>query len=433
MLFLFCFLSVSLRKTVILIPGHGGGGAWATITQPELYPECPPLNNFQFWPYNDTFSTQYKKCMGHLIRAVYNPSTNQIEHPPGIDFRPEEWGQMESLYNYADLVKYLVNKGYKKGEDLFGIPYDWVLYYPGTADLFKRLKSFVEEQHSKSGNKVILMGHSMGTHVVRMLLNYTSDEWFKEHIDGIELLAPAFFGCFVSFNMVVQGKFGAIPENAIAAKSARQMPSLHLLWDNYVVFDNHSVFQNVPNKPEGIKPNEVKDYLVSIGRFDEDAQKIFEFVEPSLQQAPREPPVRTYILYNSGISTPISLDASNIFSFINESGDGICHDGGPKYVCTHWKNVKCFDWKKDDRDYGHSTMMYRSSSLERIYDFIGNDSQPSKTTDYKLVIIVVSICCVVIIASVIATIVVIRKRNNSHSKEEKNTGVLNQKLLESND
>ena len=129
--------------------------------------------------------------MGHLIRAVYNPSTNQIEHPPGIDFRPEGWGQMESLYNYADLVKYLVNKGYKKGEDLFGIPYDWVLYYPGTADLFKRLKSFIEEQHSKSGNKVILMGHSMGTHVVRMLLNYTSDEWFKEHIDGIE--------CFIQY------------------------------------------------------------------------------------------------------------------------------------------------------------------------------------------------------------------------------------------
>lgn len=422
MFFLFTFLCASLKKPIILIPGHGGGGAWVTITKPELYPECPPLNDYQFWPYNETFGKKYPECMGHLIRAVYNDTTHKVTHPDGIDFRSEEWGHMDTLYNYGPLVEYLVEKkGYEKGKNLWGIGYDWVLYYPGTPELFDRLIQFVEQVHSQTGQKVIIMGHSMGTHVVRLLLtNKTTKEWVQEHVDGIELLAPAFFGCFVSFSMTVYGKFGAIPINDIAAVSARRMPSLHVLWDNYVVFDGHPVFKNVPNKPEGIKANEVKDYLVSQNVFDEEAQEIFKQVEPSLQEAPIEPPVRMYLLYNSGISTPVSMDASKNNSFINESGDAICHSGGPDYVCKHWKNIKCFDWKKDDWLYSHSQMMYREGTFERIYEFIGNsddddNNNNQKDYDYKWVIIGCVLSGVFIIVLVIVIIVIIQKRANKNN------------------
>lgn len=410
MLFILSIFCSSL-KPIILIPGHGGGGAWATITKPELYPECPPLNDYQFWPYNETFGKKYPECMGHLIRAVYNEETQKITHPDGIEFRSEEWGHMDTLYNYGPLVDYLVNKkGYEKGKNLWGIGYDWVLYYPGTPELFDNLIKFVEQVHSQTGQKVIMMGHSMGTHVVRLLLtNKTTKEWVQKHIDGIELLAPAFFGCFVSFSMTVYGKFGAIPINDIAAASARRMPSLHVLWDNYVVFDGHPVFQNVPNKPEGIRPNEVKDYLISQNRFDDQAQKIFKYVEPSLQEAPIEPPVRMYLLYNSGISTPISMDASNNYAFINKSGDAICHSGGPEYVCKHWKNIKCFDWKKDDWAYSHSQMMYRDGTFEKIYEFIGNEEK----YDYKWIIVGCVLGGVAIIAIVIVVLCVIQRKSKN--------------------
>lgn len=419
MLFFLSIFSFSLKKPIILIPGHGGGGAWVTITKPELYPECPPLNDYQFWPYNATFAEKYPECMGYLIRAVYNETTKKITHPDGIDFRSEEWGHMDSLYNYVPLVEYLVEKkGYEKGKNLWGIGYDWVLYYPGIPELFDKLKQFIEEVHLNSGQKVILMGHSMGTHVVRLLLtNRTTKEWVQEHIDGIELLAPAFYGCFVSFSMTVYGKFGAIPINPIAAKSARQMPSLHVLWDNYVVFDGHQVFQNVPGREDGIKPNEVKDYLVSQNRFDKEAQEIFKYVEPSLQEAPIEPPVRSYLLYNSGISTPVAMDASANYSFINISGDAICHSGGPEYVCKHWNNVECFDWKKDDWLYSHSQMMYREGTFEKIYKFIGNDdsNDSNDSYDYKWIIIGCVLGGVAIIAIVVVVLVIITKRQNKNN------------------
>ncbi|OHT01099.1 hypothetical protein TRFO_01676 [Tritrichomonas foetus] len=391
--FIFSCLSV---KPVILIPGHGGSGAWATITRPELYPECPAFlsEKFHFWPMNATFAEAYPECMGYLIRAVFNETTQQITHPEGIIFEQEPWGEMETLYNYVDLVKYFIDRGYTKGKNLWGIAYDWVLYYPGTESLFDKLADFIEKVHKDSKQKVVVMGHSMGTHVLRMLLTQRrSEKWVEEHIDGAAFLAPAFYGCFVSFNMVVQGKFGAIPVNEVAAKSARQMPSLHVLWDNYHVFDNHSVFQNVLNMSDGVKPDEVKDYLVSVGRFDEDAQKIFKYVEPSLQERPVEPNVRSLVLFNGGISTPIALDVSKNYAFINQTGDAICHDGGPKYACANWKNVQCHDWKRDDWLYSHSQMMYRNDTLEIIYKWVGNEEEEGEVDTYNYTPLIIG--CVV--------------------------------------
>ena len=403
-------------KPVILIPGHGGMTTNVTITEASKFSCCPELKNFPFWPPNETFALKYEDCMGMLLRAELDNATNKLKHPDGLEFVVEEFGDVSTLTAFPALVEYLVGKGYEVGKNLFGTPYDWLLYYAGLDDLFPKLKQFIENITESIGMKVILMGHSMGTHVERMLVKYCGDNWTQDHIDRIMLFSPAIYGCFGSFNMVVKGIFGSMGlQGDEVQRSARQMPSLHVLWDNYEVFKDDIVFQNIPNRPEGVKPNEVKDFLVSEGRFSEEAQKIFEFTEESLEEAPVEFPVKTFVMYNSGISTAVGYDVGNNWSFINGSGDGQCHNGGPKYICDNWNNIECYDHKSSDMNFSHSPMLAQRSSHDRIWRWMTDDEDRKRV---GLIIGIVLTALGGLLVLVILVFMIVRKRRSKRNNYE---------------
>lgn len=387
--FLISALSAS-NKPILFIAGHGGNNVYATIKDPMKFPECPNdlINHFRFWPANDTFIKQYPDCMGKLLRCELNQETQTIQHIQGLQVDYEPFGDLTSLPFHAKIVEYLTTeKQYIKNKNLFGLPYDWILFYAGLPPtFFSEVREFIEKvYHMNNETKVVLIGHSLGTHFIRRLIEQTikdtnetaANDWFDQYVDSCIFLAPAFTGCFNSFNMVVKGIFSTLDYNKNIEISSMQMPSLHILFENYKVFKGKVIFQNVleNNKFKNYTVDKVMDYLYSSNRMNKEGKEIYEkFTEDSLKDFPSKLPksIRSFIIYNSGIPTPGAFDVQNNFSFINETGDGFCIAGGPEYACKNWDNIECFDLKKNEERFSHADMLNEKEFIDQLWKYLTN-------------------------------------------------------------
>lgn len=372
---IFCiFLTISFSiKPIYLIPGFTGCALYATITKPKEYPQCPRnIRHFQFFPINTSFQQKYPECLGLLYSTIYDSRTNSISTYPGIHIEADSFGNVTSFASYANVVKHLLSSGYVINQTLFGVPYDWIHYYPGTIKIFSNLKNHIEDIYGRTGKKVILFGHSMGSHLVRLLFsNYSDKSWVDKYIDRVILNAPAFYGCSGIVELVITGILDdeKVPDEFIAF-SLRHMPSAFLLFENYNINKSKNFFiSNFLNG--GVKSFEVHKYLRQENVIDDMSMKIFSVIEPSLMQKPSELPVKTILFYNSGLKTPVAFHEETL-QRIDGDGDGLCQSDVIETLCKQWKNTKCINWNSNDDRFNHVTMLSAKEELDMISDFIND-------------------------------------------------------------
>lgn len=365
----FIFFSFS-KKPMYLFSGFGGSSLYATITEPELYPQCPPnLNRFQFFPINPIFSQQYPQCLGILFSTTYNSDKNQVQSLPGIIIEADSIGNVTSIPQFSKVVGRLISEGYTVNRTLFGVPYNWIHYYPGTLNLFSMLKEHIENTSNKAGEKVILFGHSMGSHLIRLLFsNFTDSKWVKKYIDRVILSAPTYYGCFDYIEKIIKGDLYTL-KNENITNSIRHMPSIFLNFENYNLFQDKIVFTN-----SEIRPNNVHHYLHQLGFLDDLSMQIFSQIEPSLIEKPAEFPVPTLLFYNTEIPTPVSFNGATLEK-IEGKGDGVCQSDILEKLCSKWKHTRCVNWKKNDPKFGHIEMLGIRDELNKISEFIKKDDE----------------------------------------------------------
>lgn len=372
-MFLCFLLSISFsRKPIYLIPGFTGASLYATITDSNLYPSCPPfINHFQIFPVNKSFQLQYSQCLGLLYSTIYNSENNQISSLPGIIIESDSFGNTSSFDSFSNVVSHLVSDGYVINETLFGVPYDWIHYYPGTIKIFSNLKNHIEMISGQLKEKVILFGHSMGSHLLRLLFsNYTDSDWAKKYVDRVILSSPAFYGCSGIIELVITGILDDEKEaNEDIAYSIRHMPSSFLLFENFNINKDKLFFAN---SSAGVKSASVHEFLEQVGLLDDLSMKIFSSIEPSLIQKPTEFPVKTLLFYNSGLPTPASFNATTL-ERIEGRGDGFCHSDVLDILCSKWKHTKCIDWKSNETRFDHAKMLSSKEELTMISKFLNEN------------------------------------------------------------
>ena len=360
------------EKPIFLIPGYTGSDLYATILEPDYYPSCPSLPpHFQIYPFNDTFIKKYPDCNGLLFTSFYNNKTRIVEHLPGIKVESAAFGDVSTIPSYNTLISRLIKEGYVPNKTLFGCPYDWTLYYSGLPFFFDELKRNIEDATKSLGEKAILVGHSMGAHVVRLLLhNYTESSWAEKYVDKIIFNAPAFYGCSDLYKTALEGDIEGKTQSEMFAKAIRQMPSVLALFENYNIIKDKYIFV-----PENITPSQVKDFLYNRYILDERSLVIFKTIEDSLIEEPFEPPVQTLLFYNSGQQTPVAFNSTN-YDIIYGPGDGSCQSDIIDVLCEKWsRKTKCIDWKSSNPNFGHIPMLSEPSEIEMILGFINKDEE----------------------------------------------------------
>ena len=288
------------------------------------------------------------------------------------------------------------------------------MYPVGTPELFSQLQARVEKAYKESRKKVVLLGHSYGTHVIRQFITKAmTEEWVKEHIDGVIFSAPAFVGCYGPFDFFVKGQFSSVPITEYNTLVTRKLPSIHAMFPNYVAYKDQVIFSNV-SKFGNVKAPQLRNFFVENGFLSEDGNKIFNLVEESLKEEPKQPPVRSLVLYNSGKEAIVGY-ANDDFEPVYGPGDGICKSSGPEYACNNWNDIECVDWKETGDEWNHDNMLHRIQEIDKIYDFLRVNDNDENVNDNKkiylyLLIAISSFTAILLI--VIIVIIVITKRKN---------------------
>lgn len=390
----------------------GGVQTNAHVTSP--IDKCPEVNvgaTVGVWEPEPSLKDANPDCIGYFLDTKVD-AEGKISHNPNFDTVIQPFPNLTGINAFKVLKTYLESRGYTDGKDILGVNYDWILYPLGTPDLFSQLKQNIEASHKESGMKVVLIGHSLGTHVLRSFVTHAmTTDWVKEHIDGVIFNAPAFLGCGGVFDYIMKDTFSSLKPSQYLAEVVQKMPSVQALFDNYAAFSDTVVFKDYPGVGD-VLASGVKDFLVKVGKFSTDAQEIFKQIESSLQETPQKPPVRALVLYNSGIPTVVGYSGEN-FSDINGGGDGVCHSGGPEYVCRTWEGVECVDWNRNDSvNWGHTPMLHQEEALDKIYKFLtlNNEKEPSSSDDKEiktLTIVLVSLSAVTAVLLVVLVVLLV--------------------------
>ncbi|OHT05442.1 hypothetical protein TRFO_26867 [Tritrichomonas foetus] len=376
-MFLFIGL-VACVKPVFFIPCLCGPRLYANITEPDLHSECPEMNNYQFWPIDGQLQSKYPDCYGKLMNTKYDETTRRVSPLQGITITSEPFGDYESQYSFVPLANELKKQGYQKNVNLFGALYDFIHYPLGLDDFLNILIQKIEEAYKVNSEKAVLIGQSLGTHFVYMILTkWTTKQWREKYIDRAIFVAPAFLGCFNPFDEFVQGWFSNLKVTPGVTESARRMTACQVLATNYVVGENSIVFKNSEDPSKSVKAPEIRQYLIQNKVLTDDNIKIFDEIETILKEYPTEPDVPSLVIYNSGIDTKVAFDATegiDKLKYIYGKGDETCQSEGAEWVCDHWSNVKCFDAKSSSQTYEHISMLFASDNIQRMIRFIDNNN-----------------------------------------------------------
>jgi alpha-beta hydrolase superfamily lysophospholipase len=148
---------------------------------------------------------------------------------------------------YLDLANRFLELGYKKGEDLFGIPYGWRFGLHQRPDFWDAVMRLIENSVHTNGQRAVHVGHSMGDFFVHYFLsNITTPEWRSKYVESGILLAPSFGGSGTAFATLWMKalplvKFiGPYPETINALGGLHiHMPNMEIFKDTVVYIDEN--------------------------------------------------------------------------------------------------------------------------------------------------------------------------------------------------
>ena len=384
-LFVLVFSSFSL-KPLFLLSGFNGSPLYVTVNGDQFPLEfrgiCPDgIQNYQFYPSEDKdFYMTYDRCQAYFMRSYLDSSTKQISNMPGLEVHSSEFGNTSYLLNFDRFIEKAKEFGYVEKKDLFGIGYNFMMYPYACDDTYAQIKENAERVKQETGQKVVFISHSQGTHLVSYFLsNYSDPNWVKEYVDSTIFVAPAFAGNG-NYMRLIELEYGQFITNSDMQEAIKQMPGQLIALPNHHAWGNKSVVYNFPTYGQDINASKVADFLYQIDRLDESSQAIFSRVEEEFLKKPiPEPPVKSYVLYNSGISTGVAYNVDRYtkeVTVVMGAGDGDISPDGALFACNNWKDVTCHDWAMNKASYNHNNMLKVDASIQQIFEFIDPELHP---------------------------------------------------------
>ncbi|EAX96607.1 Lecithin:cholesterol acyltransferase family protein [Trichomonas vaginalis G3] len=390
------------HKPVILFPGLGGSPLYGNVSKKPYWYCGIHENEIIYIGKRIIFPFQWN-CLLDYLRMEWDPINNRTIEPNYIRIKPKPIGKIDNV-NHVDTIFFnihvvpyykiladrFIKEGYKDQYDIFGAPYDWRYGANQKMEYFENLIKFIEEIHQKLGQKVVLLGHSMGCFLVNNLLTILKDKsWVQEHIDSVIYIAPSFGGSVTSFDTIRTKRvpFFWYLGRYKKTLSTNQGISIHM--PNFAIFGNQTILYG--NDGKEYKAHELPDYLVNHGKLYGDFLHIFNEIKHFFVNAPKQPDVPVAVIYNSGLYTLQSVDLrKSIFTRSNYGpGDLIVNAEGPKYICDNWKNITCYDLNSSNPFLNHLTMLYSSTLHDLIFDWLNGyqftaHSQPPNSIKEEL-------------------------------------------------
>jgi pimeloyl-ACP methyl ester carboxylesterase len=329
-------------------------------------------------------------CVLEWIGGRWNNETQEPDEQIDVHMWPGEIGDPDAISYVDNLFKYihllptykyvldgLLDAGYVRNKNVFGVPNDWRYGVLQKPEFWKKFTDFIEKTVDSLGEKAVLVGHSMGTYLIhRLVTELTTPEWRRKYLDSTVLLAPSVTGVGLGFDVLWYKSipiFGSFPESIAYFGGAHT----HLF--NREIFKDLVIYRG-PNG-ETATADKATEFLKAKGKMDGDIslfhQKYFRFFE----KAPIAPDIPVAILYNSGISTQYGVNETDPDNagFLYGRGDLMVNAEGPEWLCANWHGPDCQDLKYGGAEGNHLSLLWMRETIDFVVQHVTKSEWQEKS------------------------------------------------------
>ena len=323
----------NISTPLFVIHGLLGSNLFVTYKNAAPFYFCDKEMNDVNLLTSSQFTKPKDRCSSYLLAPQYFPEADTIGSAPHVTIQGRE-NQMKNFANNLEA------QGYKRDDDLFMEAYDWRLAPLAITPFYEQLKAKIENVSQAKGQKVGLLGYSLGSHVINYFINHyiKDEEWVTDHISKIALMAPAFAGnqaAFASFLSPADflGQFH-VNNTDLVKNFVKMLVSAHILLPNSNYAEEMFIL------PGGIKANAtmMETIIKQLNLLDDDQMRVFHMTQKIQTQPFEHWMVPTFLYYNSGIDSTINgFNLTEGFSMINGPGDGTVPSKPLQKLIEQWK------------------------------------------------------------------------------------------------
>jgi len=292
-------------------------------------------------------------CWSDNIRLVYDNATHTTSNSPGVQIKfpnfgnttPVEYldvGRSDYAMYFGKMVETLVRSlGYRRGENLFGAPYDFRKAANEHQKFFSDFKALIEDAYEKNGGtRVVIVTHSMGSPMTHyFLVNQVSAEWKAKYVRAFVSLSGVFGGTVRAMKVFAVGdNLGNyfVSQNALRFEQ-RGNPSLAWLMPSPDLWAEDEVLVQSANV--NVTLNNFDDFYDWMGLANDDGKMMRHDVLP-LSKGIKAPGVEVFCWHGVNVSTVEKLVYSTFPTSSPEfemgDGDGTVNRRSME-ACLRWK------------------------------------------------------------------------------------------------
>ena len=336
-------------------------------------------------------------CVAEWLTSEWDDKTGRAVNATNTQVWSPDFGGDSSL-RYVDegvlglkFIPDLVNvldeftkHGHEIRKDMFGCPYDWrhgPLYID---DFYIRLRALIESAYETNGQqKVSLFGYSEGGMVMHYFLTkLVTPEWKAKYIDRMVFTAPSFGGSMSAVKIAWDHWADKLPEIFKTEAIENWVQNIPTLAAHA---PNHNLLPDTPVVigPDGEKyyAKDVQQLLFDHGKVVGSGRKMSEAAKEVYTSEIPHPGVDTYLLFNSGQKTTITLDFADgwdkPYKEIKAEGDDTILADVLRAIAKRWgdqgKAVVVHDFNQTGSDWTHRMMITAREYTAMIYDIMTAD------------------------------------------------------------
>lgn len=390
---------LAYKNPVILLPPFYGTNLWATYNQTNLPWYCDKKQDDKLlWLSTSYMGPLKMKCLFKMLTTFIDDNDN-IANWPNVSMNIHDFGGDESASyviqserfnkkfepSMKNLVDHFTNLGWELKKDLFIAPYDWRIAPTFSDDFWPQLTNLIEQAYDVEKEKVTLIGFSLGGYMIQQFLSKHCDsaEWKEKYIFQCILISPSFAGDIQMLYNLWSKRIPTFPYLHFDALSncIEHMPSVHAHIPNEIIYSD-VVLAIGPDGRE-YKGKDLYSLIMEHLINNENSRKIFDKSQLIRKEVPKDLGVKTTLLMNSKRKTCVALNFSKGFDKnpirILGEGDGTMPAYGHRWVCKHFKNITCIDFKNTSKYYDH----YPLISTKRVLDIVSNITYYNKIPDLE--------------------------------------------------